>query len=216
VSGSRAPTHLPARIVNQLLFHGWSAWLASSSRSQVPGNLPKAVARLTSGVVSTVIHQRSWLAVVEVTHFGYSSVRTIPLPPLCLRALREHRASNSPSGPTPGPIGKRTARLPDQDRHADRARQPAPELGPHPRGGRAHRHPLSAPGRRRGNNWHQKKSGLAGGNSPYVPDTYPCPVACEKGTGGDLGGAAVRMRGLTPCVRRPIPRRARPAALRGS
>ena len=41
---------------------------ASSSRTQVPGQAARAVARLTSGVVSTVIHQRPWLAVVEVTH----------------------------------------------------------------------------------------------------------------------------------------------------
>jgi hypothetical protein len=45
-----------------------SSSLASSSRSQVPGQAARAVARLTSGVVSTVVHQRPWLVVVEVTH----------------------------------------------------------------------------------------------------------------------------------------------------
>jgi hypothetical protein len=34
----------------------------------VPGQAARAVTRLTSGVVSTVVHQRSWLVVVEVTH----------------------------------------------------------------------------------------------------------------------------------------------------
>jgi hypothetical protein len=42
--------------------------VASSSRSQLPGQAARAVACLTSGVVSTVVHQRPWLVVVEVTH----------------------------------------------------------------------------------------------------------------------------------------------------
>jgi hypothetical protein len=42
--------------------------LASSSGSQVPGQAARAVARLTSGVLSTVICQRPWLVVVKVTH----------------------------------------------------------------------------------------------------------------------------------------------------
>jgi Phage integrase family len=41
---------------------------ASSSRSQLPGQAARVVARLTSGVVSTVVHQRPWMVVVEVTH----------------------------------------------------------------------------------------------------------------------------------------------------
>jgi len=42
--------------------------LASSSRSQVLGQAARAVARLPSGVMSTVVYQRPWLAVVEATH----------------------------------------------------------------------------------------------------------------------------------------------------
>src|SRR5438874_13299703 len=41
---------------------------ASTSRSQVQAHAARAIARLTSGVVSTVVHQRPWLVVVEVTH----------------------------------------------------------------------------------------------------------------------------------------------------
>src|SRR4029077_18692177 len=41
--------------------------LASSSRSQAPGQAARAAVRLTSGVVSTVVCQRPWLVVVEVT-----------------------------------------------------------------------------------------------------------------------------------------------------
>jgi hypothetical protein len=43
-------------------------YLASSSRTQVPGQAARAVACLTLGVVSTVVRQRPWLVVVEVTH----------------------------------------------------------------------------------------------------------------------------------------------------
>jgi len=45
----------------------YSTHSASSSRTQVPGQAARAVARLTSGVVSTVVHHRPWLAVAEVT-----------------------------------------------------------------------------------------------------------------------------------------------------
>jgi hypothetical protein len=41
---------------------------ASSSRTQVPGRAARAVACLTSDMVSTVVRQRPWLVVVEVTH----------------------------------------------------------------------------------------------------------------------------------------------------
>jgi hypothetical protein len=40
---------------------------ASSSRTQVSGQAARAVAGLTSGVVSTVVHQCPWLVVAEVT-----------------------------------------------------------------------------------------------------------------------------------------------------
>src|SRR5215471_17886936 len=36
--------------------------------SQLPGQAARVVARLTSGVVSTVVRQRPWLVVVEITH----------------------------------------------------------------------------------------------------------------------------------------------------
>jgi len=69
VSGSRVVgASARANREPSFLFHGWSAWLASSSRSQVPGQAASAVARLTSRVVSPVVHQRPWLVVVEVTH----------------------------------------------------------------------------------------------------------------------------------------------------
>src|SRR5262249_23662986 len=42
--------------------------LASSSRTQLPGPAARAVVCMTSGVASTVVHQRPWLDVVEVTH----------------------------------------------------------------------------------------------------------------------------------------------------
>jgi hypothetical protein len=41
---------------------------ASSSRSQLPGQGARAVARLTWGVVPAVVQQRPRLVVVEVTH----------------------------------------------------------------------------------------------------------------------------------------------------
>jgi len=45
-----------------------AAPLASSSRTQVPSRAVRAFAHLTSGVVSTVVHQCPWLVVAEVTH----------------------------------------------------------------------------------------------------------------------------------------------------
>jgi hypothetical protein len=53
---------------------------ASSSRSQLPGQTARAVACLTSGVVSAVVHQRPWLVVVEVTHLGTRSLTSGPCP----------------------------------------------------------------------------------------------------------------------------------------
>jgi hypothetical protein len=47
--------------------------VASSSRSQVPGQAARAVACLTSGVVSTVVHQRPWLNRGGSYSLGYSA-----------------------------------------------------------------------------------------------------------------------------------------------
>src|SRR5690242_9916610 len=53
------------------------ACLASSSRTQVPGQTARAIACFTSGVVSIVVHQRPWLIVVEVTQLDTQPHRLV-------------------------------------------------------------------------------------------------------------------------------------------
>ena len=70
---------------------------ASSSRSQVLGQAARPIARLTSGVVSTVVHQCPWLVMVEVTHLV---TRHRPDQPVADRGEAERRRPDSAAGGT--------------------------------------------------------------------------------------------------------------------